>query len=204
LVPHTRFRAFLITNGIFRITRLSTHARGRMTGQRKYSATVVSPTVFALFRSLVQFAGLLVGGSFRCLWPRRASSRAAFCDLVTDASMIGPCASHKTHSFTYAILLSPHSCSLCSRRRPHLFYRQVSKVAPSSVRSSKHAFLSGGMVLKQRKSNAGYTLEKIPTILVASTGWGKTSAFYGPFLVQQNQRQYPRPNVRQPPEKYWW
>jgi len=46
-----------------------------------------------------------------------------------------------------------------------------------------------------------YTLEKIPTILVASTGWGKTSAFYGPLSVQQNLRQYPRPNVPQPPKK---
>jgi len=33
----------------------------------------------------------------------------------------------------------------------------------------------------------------------ASTGWGKTLAFYGPLLVQQNLQQYPRPNVPQPP-----
>ncbi|CAA7262720.1 unnamed protein product [Cyclocybe aegerita] len=37
-----------------------------------------------------------------------------------------------------------------------------------------------------------------PTILIASTGWGKTSAFFGPILVLRHLIKNPRPNLNIP------
>jgi len=117
------------------------------------------------------------------LWP--CHKRVAFVDQTLRAS-------HNTHSFTDAVLSSPPFMpAILSAVGPPFFNGWVSKSALSSVKSSKRVFFSGGIVLKQRKSNAGHTRSRRFRLLVASTGWGKTSALYGPLLVQQNLRQYP-------------
>ncbi|KIM38543.1 hypothetical protein M413DRAFT_75866 [Hebeloma cylindrosporum] len=44
-----------------------------------------------------------------------------------------------------------------------------------------------------------HTLAGIPTILIALTGWGKTTAFFVPILVLQHLLKYPKPRIPQPP-----
>ncbi|KAF8187145.1 ATP-dependent DNA helicase RecQ [Pholiota molesta] len=44
-----------------------------------------------------------------------------------------------------------------------------------------------------------HSLQAVPTILIASTGWGKTAAFFGPILVLEHLRQHPRPGLPEIP-----
>ncbi|KIM37165.1 hypothetical protein M413DRAFT_13520 [Hebeloma cylindrosporum] len=44
-----------------------------------------------------------------------------------------------------------------------------------------------------------HTLAGIPTILIALTGWGKTTAFFVPILILQHLLTYPKPRIPQPP-----
>ena len=44
-----------------------------------------------------------------------------------------------------------------------------------------------------------YALTGLPTMLIASTGWGKTSAFFVPILILRNLAQYPRRGISKPP-----
>jgi superfamily II DNA/RNA helicase len=46
-----------------------------------------------------------------------------------------------------------------------------------------------------------HTLAGIPTILIASTGWGKTTAFFVPILVLQHLAKYPKPQIPKPPQR---
>lgn len=43
-----------------------------------------------------------------------------------------------------------------------------------------------------------HTLAGIPTILIASTGWGKTTAFFVPVLVLQHLLKHPKPQISRP------
>jgi len=131
--------------------------------------------------SLVQFAGLLVGGSFRCLLPRRVSSRAASCVTLSQTRRV--CyASHNTHSFTDAVLSSlPFMPAILSAVRPPFLWTSI-EVALSSVKSSEHAFLSDGMVLMQRKSNTGHTRSRRFRISLCIDGMGQdVSLLWSPF-----------------------
>ena len=44
-----------------------------------------------------------------------------------------------------------------------------------------------------------HLLEKIPVVLIAPTGGGKTAAFYGPILIYQHLLQNPVPGIPTPP-----
>jgi len=46
-----------------------------------------------------------------------------------------------------------------------------------------------------------YALAGLPTVLIASTGWGKTSAFFVPILILRNLIQHPRRGVPKPPAR---
>ncbi|RDB15447.1 Werner syndrome ATP-dependent helicase [Hypsizygus marmoreus] len=46
-----------------------------------------------------------------------------------------------------------------------------------------------------------HILQKIPLLLIASTGWEKTAAFFGPLLVLQELLRNPRPGIPNPPKK---
>ncbi|KAF9482610.1 hypothetical protein BDN70DRAFT_770432, partial [Pholiota conissans] len=46
-----------------------------------------------------------------------------------------------------------------------------------------------------------HSLQGIPTLLIASTGWGKTAAFFGPILVLQHLLQHPNPAIPNVPTK---
>ena len=46
-----------------------------------------------------------------------------------------------------------------------------------------------------------HTLAGIPTILIASTGWGKTTVFFVPILVLQHLLKYPKPQIPKPPQR---
>jgi len=136
--------------------------------------------------SLVQFAGLLVGGSFRCLLPRRASSRAAFCDLVTDASrllMIGPCATHN-NSFVYLCdpLVSPLMPAVLSAARPPFSWTSLEGRTIIREIVEARLLLSGRMVRKQRKSNAGHTRSRrFRLSLLHRRGGARPQPFMVPF-----------------------
>lgn len=43
------------------------------------------------------------------------------------------------------------------------------------------------------------SLAGVPTILIASTGWGKTTAFFVPILVLQHLSNHPKPRIPRPP-----
>ena len=44
-----------------------------------------------------------------------------------------------------------------------------------------------------------HTLAGIPTILIASTGWGKNYSVFVPILVLQHLLKYPKPQIPKPP-----
>ncbi|PPQ95546.1 hypothetical protein CVT26_008571 [Gymnopilus dilepis] len=46
-----------------------------------------------------------------------------------------------------------------------------------------------------------HCLQRIPTLLIASTGWGKTAAFFGPILVLQHLLSNPKPGIPKLPSK---
>ncbi|KAF8955674.1 P-loop containing nucleoside triphosphate hydrolase protein [Flammula alnicola] len=46
-----------------------------------------------------------------------------------------------------------------------------------------------------------HTLQKIPTILIACTGWGKTAAFFGAVLVLEALKRNPREHLPKPPPR---
>jgi len=110
------------------------------------------------------------GGSFRCLLPRRAYSRAA---SVTWSQTRRVCWSD---SFVYWCSPShlPHSCPPYSRRWSHLFHGRVLKVALSSVKSCLSQWQNG-----PKATQVECWLEKIPTIFVVSTGCEKPVALVG-------------------------
>ena len=44
-----------------------------------------------------------------------------------------------------------------------------------------------------------YAMARESTILVASIGWGKTAAFFGPIIVMHHLLKHPRPRIPSPP-----
>ncbi|KAF8163197.1 P-loop containing nucleoside triphosphate hydrolase protein [Crassisporium funariophilum] len=46
-----------------------------------------------------------------------------------------------------------------------------------------------------------HSLQAIPTILIASTGWGKRAAFFGPILVLEHLVKHPKPGLPKIPSK---
>jgi hypothetical protein len=99
--------------------------------------------------------------------------------------------------FVYVLLIWLSCCALrmpCSSdSQTRLFPGWHLKAERSSVRLLSYSSLNGRMDHDRPNLNAGHTLSRKPILLIASTGWGKTAAFFVLILVLRHILTHPRP-----------